>query len=139
MFDADRMMSQSEYQINGTHAHESVDEGKYSSKCKILQGISVYSEEYGIIGKIDVFDIETGILTERKKKISAVFKGQVFQVYAQYFALKEMRYCVKKLRIHSMDDNKNYDLALPEDDDTMAKDFKRTIQMMHAFNPESYV
>jgi hypothetical protein len=34
-----------------------------------LQGLDVYSEEYGICGKIDIFDKKTGELIERKSLI----------------------------------------------------------------------
>ena len=68
-YDSDKMLIQSEKQINGTSSHSACDEGRYTDKKSILQGISVISEEYGLIGKIDVFDSESGVLTERKKKI----------------------------------------------------------------------
>ncbi len=44
-------------QLNGTAAHEKVDHATYSSKKDILQGISVYSAKYNLVGKIDIFDI----------------------------------------------------------------------------------
>ena len=62
-------------QIEGTNAHKKVDTSKYSTKATILQGIEVYTEKFGILGKIDMFDIETGILTERKKKVKTVYDG----------------------------------------------------------------
>ena len=50
----------------------------------MLQGISVYCEKYNLVGKIDVFDEKTGILTECKKKIKTVYDGYIYQIYAQY-------------------------------------------------------
>lgn len=50
---ADRTMIQSEYQINGTAAHRSVDDGTYTTHHDTLRGIEVCSVKYGIIGKID--------------------------------------------------------------------------------------
>ena len=90
MEDADKMMSQSRCQINGTHAHKTIEEGRYTSRNDVLQGVEVYCEKYDLTGKIDLFDVKKGILTERKKKISRLYEGQIFQVYGQYFALKEM-------------------------------------------------
>lgn len=46
--DMDRIIYQSEYQINGTNAHKSVDEGEYSSLKSVLMGIDVYSERYNV-------------------------------------------------------------------------------------------
>ena len=134
----DKMLTQSHYQINGTHAHASIEDKRYSSRSSCLQGMDVYCEEYGITGKIDVFDSESGILTERKKKISKVFDGQVFQVYAQYFALVEMGYDVREIRLHSMDDNKNYEIKLPPEHPEMKERFENTIKEMRCFNPENF-
>jgi len=91
------------------------------------------------MGKIDLYDIKKGLLTERKKKISRLYDGQIFQVYGQYFALKEMGYEVRKIRVHSMDDNKNYSITIPENDPDMMRKFEETICDMHIFNPEDYV
>jgi len=62
-------------QINGTAAHSGIDSGSYSTRVDVLSGISVYCEEYGLVGKIDVFDKSTGVLCERKKKIKTVYDG----------------------------------------------------------------
>mgnify|MGYP004528745651 FL=1 len=91
----DKKMYQSTYQINGTNAHKSVDSNTYSTKRNILQGINVFSEKYGIQGKIDIFDIDKELLTERKNKFIKIYDGYIFQIYAQYFALKEMGICKK--------------------------------------------
>lgn len=64
----DRMIFQSSDQINGTVAHEKVDNGTYSSRKNILKGMDVYSEKYNLRGKIDLLDISSQTLRERKKK-----------------------------------------------------------------------
>ncbi len=125
-------------QIDGTHAHQSIDTGRYSSRKNVLQGIDVYSEEFNLRGKIDVFDMDSGILTERKNKIVKIYDGYIFQLYAQYYALVEMGYSVKKIRLHSMRDNKNYNIKLPSEDVEMDKKFKNIIKAMREFNMESF-
>lgn len=55
-------------QSEGKAAHKTVDTKTYTTSKKVLQTIEVYSAVYGIGGKIDTFDTEMGILTERKKK-----------------------------------------------------------------------
>ena len=90
--DAEKLTYQDHYQINGTAAHEKSDSGAYSDRKDILQAVSVYCEKYDLYGKIDTFDIKTDKLTERKKKISTIYDGYVFQVYAQYFALTPLAY-----------------------------------------------
>lgn len=47
-----KLMFQSKYQLNGTKAHETVDENKYSTKAEIITALDVYSEQYRIIGKL---------------------------------------------------------------------------------------
>lgn len=78
----DRNLYQTEYQINGTNAHKAVDNKTYSTSKNILQGIDIYSQKYGIEGKIDIFNINKGELVERKNKIKQIYDGYVFQIYA---------------------------------------------------------
>ncbi len=136
--DTDTMLYQSEHQINGTAAHKNIDDGTYASRKDILCGIDVYSEKYGLKGKIDTFDIRTGMLTERKRYVSAIFDGQIFQLYGQYFSLVEMGYIVKKLNIHSIKDNKNYNIPLPQDDNVMFTKFEKIIKNMRTFNVANF-
>jgi CRISPR-associated protein Cas4 len=126
-------MIQDSFQLNGTAAHEKPDKAAYSTKRSMLQGISIYSDEYNLCGKIDTFDSEKGILTERKKKIKTVYDGYIFQLYAQYFSLIEMGYSVKEIRLFSMDDNKVYKIPLPENNNDMLSKFKDLIINMSKF------
>jgi CRISPR-associated protein Cas4 len=100
-------------QTAGTIAHRAIDHQEYSSKKSVLQGMPVYSEKYGISGNIDTFDTATGVLTERKKKISQIYLGNCLQLVGQYLCLAEMGYDVRSLRLHSLDDNKNYPVGIP--------------------------
>jgi CRISPR-associated exonuclease Cas4 len=114
-------------QIAGTEAHATIDSKTYSTRSNLLQGIEVFSEKYNIAGKIDVFDINTGRLTERKKQIKVIYDGYVFQVYAQYFALTEMGYTVKQIIIHDLTQNKNFEIQLPENDAMMLNKFEQVL------------
>lgn len=136
--EVERGLYQTSSQLDGTKAHETVDSGSYSTSAKVMQGLSVYSEKYNLIGKIDVFDCEKHILTERKKKIKTIYDGYIFQIYAQYFALCEMGYSVKRLRLYSMDDNKVYPVSLPEDDETMFRKFEEVIESINNFEFDSF-
>ena len=42
-------MFQSKSQIDGTKAHEKIDNGQYSSQKSIITAIDVYSEKYGVL------------------------------------------------------------------------------------------
>lgn len=134
----DKILTQEKSQIDGSHVHEAIDENTYSTKKSILQSFSVYSEEFNLIGKIDIFDLETGTLTERKNKINYIYDGYIFQLYAQYFALKEMGYQVKKLRLYSYQDNKNYSIQLPEKNPAMMRKFRELIIKINNFDLSKY-
>lgn len=136
--DTDGFLYKDTYQVNGSAVHEKSDSGTYSTRKSMLQAISVYSSEYNVCGKIDTFDSEKCILTERKKKISVIYDGYVFQLYAQYFSLTEMGYIVKEMRLYSMDDNKMYLVALPEDNQEMFERFKRVISEMNKFDVTNF-
>ena len=134
----DNNVYQSTYQVNGIDAHKSIDTRKYSSRKNVLQGIDVYSTQYNIQGKIDVFEIETGKLIERKNIVNQLYDGFIFQLYAQYYGLIEMGYDVKKLIIHSMRDNKNYNIKLPTEDIKMREKFEAIIKDIKEFNVEIF-
>lgn len=132
----DRVLYQSEDQLNGTKAHEKVDNGRYSTEENILMGLDVFCERYGLIGKIDVYDEKKKILRERKRQIKTIYDGYIFQLYAQYFAMKEMGYIVEQLQLYSMIDNKVYKILLPEQDIVMFEKFENLIVKMRSFRME---
>lgn len=134
----DTMLYQAEDQINGCFSHTAIEEGRYSSRKNILQATPVYSEKYNITGKIDIFDTQSGLLTERKRKVSVIYDGYVLQLYAQYFCLMEMGFKVNKMRIYSMTDNKTHPIALPEEDPAMLSKFLATIHYMQNFSLDGY-
>ena len=97
----------------GKIKHENIEEGKYSNLKRYLQGLAVYSEKYGLVGKIDIYDSEERVLIERKYKIKKIYDGQKYQLWAQYFAMQEVGHEIDKLFIHSLSDNKKYQIELP--------------------------
>jgi CRISPR-associated protein Cas4 len=95
----------------------------------------VFSEKYHLTGKIDVFHLTKKSLMERKSHISEVYQGYIYQLYAQYFCLTEMGYQVEKLKLYSMDDNKVYEIPLP--DETTTKEFETFLATYQRFSPNS--
>jgi CRISPR-associated protein Cas4 len=130
-------------QANGKAAHKAIDNKRYSTSKHILQGIDIYSEEYCIGGKIDIYDEKKALLVERKKKIKFIYNGYIFQLYAQYYCLREMGYTVRQLRLHSIDDNKNYPVERPEKNKILRQSFRQQIKqikeydMSEPFNPNA--
>ena len=135
----DRMLYQSEFQINGTAAHEKVDNMTYSTQSSVLTGLEVYSEKYNLFGKIDIYDKDKHLLRERKKKIKQIYDGYIFQVYAQCLALREMGYAVDKIELYSMDDHKSYKIDMPEQNPVMLNKFEGIIHEMRRFKMEQFI
>ncbi len=119
-------------QIIGKLKHEIIDRGLYSTAKKYLQGIEVCSEKYYLIGKIDIYDTENKILIERKTKIKKIYDGYKYQLYAQYFCLKEMGCGVKKMFLYSLLDNKKYRVNIPKAQEL--KKFEDVIRQIQNFN-----
>ena len=136
--DADLLTFQNDYQLNGSAVHEKTDTAQYSDRKNILQAIPVYSHTFGVYGRIDVFDADSGVLTERKKKITTIYDGYVFQLYAQYYSLIDMGYAIKSIRLHSYDDNKNYPIPLPKEDACMYNKFKKVIKEIQDFSFDNF-
>lgn len=113
----DESLFHSSYQIEGKLNHKPIEEKSYSTSKRFLIGKEVYSDQYKIMGKIDIYDIESKTLIERKTKIKKIFDGYKYQLYAQYFCLKEMGYEVKRIILRSLYDNKNYEIPIPSKED----------------------
>lgn len=120
-------------QIAGKQAHETVDSGSYSTKKNVLTGLFVYSEKYGLIGRIDQYFAETKKLIERKKHIKTIYDGYKLQLYAQYFCLIEMGIEVHHLGFYSKDDNKSYPIPLP--DYQIKVWFEHSLDSIRHYNP----
>lgn len=130
----DEMLYQGERQSEGKAAHQHIDNKTYSDKKSVLQNFEIYSSKYLLFGKIDVFDIDKGLLTERKKNIKTVYDGYIFQLFAQYFGLTEMGYEVKKIVLYDFSKNAVYPIELPEQNPTMLKKFEDTLTQIRQFS-----
>lgn len=133
----DKIVFTGEKQIAGTYVHKRIDEAEWPES-EVLCACSVYSEKYGLYGKIDKFHLKSKELVESKNKIKNIYDGYVFQLYAQYFALCECGHCVKKLSLYSISDNKKYPISLPENDQVMLGKFEKMLDTMRSFNLEDF-
>lgn len=128
----------SPYQTEGLAAHAAIENKNYSSKRNILQAVDIYSQQFNLCGKIDLFDVDKKTLIERKKKITTIYDGYVFQLYAQYYCLIEMGYLVEKIQLYSFDSNKTYPIKLPDQDLEMKEKFIKLIADIQSFNPNNF-
>ena len=137
--DQEKMLYQEKRQIDGTNAHKTIDKGSYSGRKKVLTSLEVYCEKYSLVGKIDMYYPDEKCLVERKRKIVTIYDGYIFQLYGQYFAMKEMGYEIEKLQLYSMVDNKKYMIALPEQDEGMFQKFGKLICDIKNFSMELFI
>ena len=114
-------------------AHQTVDTKKYSTSKKILQWLEVYSQKYQIAWKIDIYDLETKTLIERKRLIKKIYIWYKYQLRAQYFCMIEMWYEIKKLKFYSMKDNKSYYIPIP--DENITQQFEKLLEEYRNFDP----
>ncbi len=124
-------------QLLGVQSHKAIDEKTYSTSSHILQSLDVYCEKYNLCGKLDLFDCNLGKITERKREIKFIYDGYIFQVYAQCFALREMGYNVSNIVLHDYLHNRNYPIALPENDLEMFGKFEKLVSDINSFNLEN--
>ena len=55
LYESNDFMYQDVFQIEGKQVHNSIDNKTYSSRNDILKGLEVYSIQYNICGKIDLY------------------------------------------------------------------------------------
>ena len=122
-----------EKQLKGKAAHKKIDENNWTQS-KVLCSIPVYSTKYNLMGKIDKYYPDTKELMETKRTIKTIYDGYIFQLYAQYFAMKESGFEVCKLALYSKTDNKKYKINLPEDDHAMLDKFEQNLCELRGFD-----
>lgn len=130
----DELVYQGEKQTEGKAAHQKIDNKEYSTSKNVLQNFEVYSREYYLFGKIDTFDIDKGILTERKNNIKTIYDGYVFQLYAQYYGLTEMGYQVNEIALYDFSKNKKYPIDLPINNKIMQQKFENILEEIQKFS-----
>lgn len=120
-------------QIQGKLVHNSVDRKTASSRKDVILSLPVYSEEFGIAGKIDIFYVKEHKLVERKFHISKIYQGQIYQLWAQMLCLREMGHCVDSLAIYETSSNTSYPIDMPSQDDILQ--FKEFIEQFKLYDP----
>lgn len=122
-------------QVNGRLVHKAIDEHSYSSRRRDLTSINVFSDKLGISGKIDLYREDTNMLIERKFKLKYIFKGHLYQIWAQYFCMVEMGFVIDKLAFYEISSNKTIPVYIPgEKEFDEIKDF---IKRFKEYSPEA--
>lgn len=120
-------------QTRGRSAHETVENKTASNRADDILALPVYSEEFGLMGKIDVYKRKDRKLIERKYQLKQIFQGQIYQLWAQMLCLREMGYDVESLAFYEISTNKMIPVAMPTDADI--NQFCGFIRRFRSFNP----
>ena len=131
--EADEGLYHASPQIHGKLAHASVDNKTYSTRQTDLVSLPVFSERLGLTGRIDIYKRDKYMLIERKYRLSQIFRGQLYQLWAQYFCMKEMGYDVKRLAFYESSTHKTYPISLPNEQER--KELEYFIASFRRFNP----
>lgn len=131
--DADEDMYKATPQITGTIAHNSIDSKKASTRKADIMSLPVYSETLGISGRIDLYKADKYQLIERKNNLKKIFRGQIYQLWGQYFCMTEMGYEVRELAFYEISTNKMIPISLPDEEDR--KELETFIRNFIAFDP----
>ena len=102
-------------QVDGTIAHHSINSKTASTRKDDICSLSVYSDQLGIYGKIYMLKQDTHTLIERKNHLKRIYRGQLYQLWGQYFCLIEMGYEVQKIAFYEISTNKMVEVDLPGD------------------------
>ena len=100
-------------QQKGKFSHKHVDVGDSVCKQQIVKGVYVISNRLGVYGKIDTYYPKRFKLIESKYLVRKLYKGFLYQLWAQFFAMEEMGYTVKEVSLFSIKDKQSYKLKLP--------------------------
>jgi CRISPR-associated protein Cas4 len=121
-------------QTRGRNAHETVDKKKASNRADDLQSLSVLSEKYKLMGKIDLYRGKEKKLIERKYQLKNIYQGQIYQLWAQYLCMKEMGYEVYEIAFYEISTNKMIPIALHTTE--QLEEFKSFLKSYQTYNPE---
>lgn len=135
--DADEGLYHAKPQTKGKMAHETVDKKTASNRAGELLSLPVYSSRYKLMGKVDVYRQNEKKLIERKYQLKQIFQGQIYQLWAQYFCLKEMGYEVNQLAFYEISTNKIIPVSLPNEQEE--KQFSSFIDSFHRFDPSDVI
>lgn len=132
--ESDEGIYQATPQTRGRIAHESTDNKTYSTSKDNITALTVYSEYFGLVGKIDLYRKAQKLLVEKKFKLKKIYRGQLYQLWAQYFCMKEMGYEVENLAFYEISTNKMIPISMPGAQEK--SELQEYIKRFLAFSPE---
>lgn len=124
-------------QVRGQVAHETTDRKTYTTHKADIMSLPVYSEALRIMGKIDLYKQDRKLLVERKFQLKNIYRGQYYQLWAQYLCMQEMGYGVEELAFYETSTNKMIPVALPNEGEKA--ELVTFIHRLRNFRPEEFL
>jgi len=124
-------------QTKGQAAHKGIDGKTSSTKKSDLLSLPVSSEELGVMGKIDIYRLTERWLIERKYQLKQIFRGQIYQLWAQYFCLCEMGYEVERISFYEISTNRMIPVDIPNNHNK--SELCDLIRQFRQFNPNEAI
>lgn len=131
--EADEGLYHATPQTQGRIAHNAVDNKRSSTRKSDLMSLPVCSQELGIMGKIDIYKGAEHHLVERKYQLKQIFQGQLYQLWGEYFCMREMGFTVEKLSFYEISTNKMLPQQLPGKKEW--NELKAFIESFKTFDP----
>lgn len=100
-------------QTQGRLAHQPVDNKQTSTRSTDLVSLPVSSSRLGLMGKIDIYKGADHHLIERKYRLKKIYRGHLYQLWAEYFCMVEMGYAVDRVSFYEISTNKMMPQSLP--------------------------
>ena len=135
--DTDEDMYHAKPQTRGRNAHEKIDDKKTSTRSDIIESLPILSHEFGVYGKIDVYNQINKRLIERKYALKKIYRGLYYQLWAQYYCLLEMGYQVDNIAFYEISSHKTINVPLPSEEEKT--ELKRFIHQYKFYNPKSSI
>lgn len=124
-------------QVQGRIAHDAVDHKRSSTRKDDLMAFAVYSDQLGIIGKIDTYKSRERHLIERKYQLRKIYQGQLYQLWGEFFCMKEMGYEIEKVSFYEISTNTMMPQQLPRQKEW--EELKAFVERFRAFDPSQPV
>ena len=133
--ESDEDMYKATPQLSGGNAHSAINNRSSTTRKDDIMALPVYSDELGLTGIIDIYKGEQHLLIERKNNLKQIFRGQIYQLWAQYFCMIEMGYHIEKIAFYEISTNKMMYQPIPSDKDKA--ELVTFIQKFRDYSPDT--
>lgn len=124
-------------QVRGSISHKATDGKTSSTRKDDILALPVVSDELCLTGKIDLFRKSEGHLIERKYQLKNIYRGQLYQIWGQYFCLKEMGYDVKQLSFYEISTKRFLPVSIPGEEEFY--ELKTVTEKYIQYKPDSKI